>query len=68
MKLEKRRQRNSGERTLQAWWSSPYTATNFPENANYSLGEEFTKSSCRQNAETSTLQACAPQNLPYHFN
>ena len=68
MKLEKRRQRNSGERTLQACWSSPYAATNFPENANYSLAEEFTKSSCRQNAETSTLQACAPQNLPHHFN
>jgi hypothetical protein len=35
---------------------------------NYSFGEEFTKSSFRQNAETSTLQACAPQNLPQQFN
>jgi hypothetical protein len=68
MKLEKRRQRNSGERTLQACWLSPYAATNFPENANYSLGKEFTRRSCRQNAETSTLLACVPQNLTHHFN
>jgi hypothetical protein len=59
---------SSGECTLAACSSPHSAATNLLEMQNYSFGEEFTKSSFRQNAETSTLQECVPQNLPHHFN
>jgi hypothetical protein len=42
---------NSGERTLAACWSPHSAATNFLEMQNYSFGQEFSKSSFRQNAE-----------------
>jgi hypothetical protein len=58
---------SSGERTLAACWSPHSAATNFLEMQNYSFGQEFSEGSFRQNAETSTLQECAPQNLPHHF-
>jgi hypothetical protein len=59
---------SSGERTLAACWSPPSAATNFLEMQNYLFGQEFSEGSFWQNAETSTLQAWAPQNLPHDFN